>query len=226
MNIPLGSNITIKTHEEGQIYILITGVISLCCLLFSGFSGISVFFIALTGAVTSFFRDPDRVLPQDKDVVISPGDGTIVAIDNTPIPSEVVHHGLNTEYIKISIFLSVFNVHVNRIPVSGKIVDAKYHPGKFLNASLDKASKDNERNTIAIETNAGDIIYCTQIAGLIARRIICDAYVGDLYAVGDRYGIIKFGSRIDVYLPKKYKLNVSVGQTMVGGETVIAKIAS
>ena len=119
--------------------------------------------------------------------------------------------------------MSVFNVHVNRIPIAGKIVDIKYHNGKFINASFDKASTDNERNTIAIETENGDIVYCVQIAGLVARRIVCDAEIGDLYSTGDRYGIIRFGSRMDLYIPKKYKINVSLWQTMIGGETTIAE---
>jgi phosphatidylserine decarboxylase len=130
---------------------------------------------------------------------------------------------INPDCVKVSVFLSVFNVHVNRIPIAGKIVDIKYHGGKFINASFDKASTDNERNTIAIETENGDIVYCVQIAGLIARRIVCDAEIGDLYSTGDRYGIIRFGSRMDLYIPKKYKINVSLWQTMIGGETTIAE---
>ena len=226
MKIPLGSGVVIKTHEEGQIFIMIGAVFSTLCLLFSGFSGLTVFAIALTSFVIAFFRDPERVVPQEKDVVVSPGDGIIVAIGDATPPADVIRSDMDNEYIKVSVFLSVFNVHVNRIPVSGKIVDSKYHPGKFLNASLDKASTDNERNTIAIETESGSIVYCVQIAGLVARRIVSDAYVGDLFITGDRYGIIRFGSRMDIYLPKKYKINVSVGQTMVGGETILAKLIS
>ncbi len=224
MKIPLGSGVTIKTHEEGQIYIIIGAGATLLSILFNGLSGLTVFLATITAFVISFFRDPERFLPAEKDIIVSPGDGVIVSIQPSDIPNDVVKPESDKEYIKISVFLSVFNVHVNRIPVSGKIIDVKYHPGKFLNASLDKSSKDNERNTIAIETESGDIIYCVQIAGLIARRIVCDAYLGDLHIAGDRYGIIRFGSRMDVYVPKKYKVNVCVGQTMVGGETIIAKI--
>lgn len=222
MRIPLGSNTSIQIHEEGQIYILISAAITTFSAVFSGFSGITVFFLFLTFGVVSFFRDPERVIPQKKGVIVSPGDGVIVAIDDAPLPSELTSM-INPDCVKVSVFLSVFNVHVNRIPIAGKIVDIKYHNGKFINASFDKASTDNERNTIAIETENGDIVYCVQIAGLIARRIVCDAEIGDLYSTGDRYGIIRFGSRMDIYIPKKYKINVSLWQTMIGGETAIAE---
>ena len=222
MRIPLGSNTYIQIHEEGQIYILNSAAITTFSAVFSGFSGITIFFVFLTCGVMSFFRDPERVVPQKKGVIVSPGDGVIVAIDDAPLPSELTSM-IKTDCVKVSVFLSVFNVHVNRIPIAGKIVDIKYHNGKFINASFDKSSTDNERNTIAIETENGDIVYCVQIAGLIARRIVCDAEIGDLYSTGDRYGIIRFGSRMDIYIPKKYKINVSLWQTMIGGETAIAE---
>jgi phosphatidylserine decarboxylase len=225
MKIPLGSNSSVQIHEEGQIYILIASAITTVSAVLSGFGGVTMLLAFLTCFVISFFRNPERIVPQKKGLIVSPGDGVIVAIDDAPVPSELTSM-INSDCVKVSIFLSVFNVHVNRIPVAGKIIDIKYHAGKFLNASLDKASTDNERNTIAIETENGDVVYCVQIAGLIARRIICDAEIGDLYATGDRYGIIRFGSRMDLYIPKKYKINVLVGQTMIGGETSIAELVS
>ncbi len=223
MKIPLGSNSSLQIHEEGHIYVLISAVITTFFAVFSGFSGVTVFCIFLTLCVMAFFRDPERIVPQKQGLIVSPGDGVVVAIDTAVIPSDLTSM-INPDSVKVSVFLSVFNVHVNRIPVAGKIIDIKYHPGKFLNASLDKASSDNERNTIAIQTENGDIIYCVQIAGLIARRIVCNAEIGDLYSTGDRYGIIRFGSRMDLYIPKKYKINVSVGQTVCGGETSIAEL--
>lgn len=178
----------------------------------------------LTFLCIFFFRDPERVTPQVENAVVSPADGIVQQITDVSPPAELdVPH---TVMRRISIFLSVFDVHVNRVPVSGIVKTLVYRPGKFINASLDKASEDNERETILLEADyEHTTIVVTQIAGLIARRIVCDLYEASKVTVGERFGIIKFGSRVDVYVPKTATVNVSIGQRMVGGETIIATLA-
>lgn len=171
-----------------------------------------------------FFRDPDRVTPQIKDVVVSPADGVVQMITRVTGPEEL---GLNNKtFNRVSIFMSVFNVHVNRTPATGKILRLAYIKGKFFNATLDKASKDNERQLLAMRTECGKEIAFVQIAGLIARRIVCFAKEGQTYQAGERFGLIRFGSRLDVYLPTDIEPQVCVGQTMVAGETVLANLKS
>ena len=161
-----------------------------------------------------FFRDPERVVPLGDDILISPADGLITNISETKDGKK--------KYTKVSIFLSVFNVHIQRIPISGEIVKIDYFEGKFINATLDKASEENERLKLTIKSNA-NLIHVTQIAGLIARRIICNVKLKDNTNQGDRYGIIKFGSRVDIEFPDNFDLLVSVGQQCIGGETIIAQ---
>ena len=161
-----------------------------------------------------FFRDPERVIPLGEDILVSPADGLITNI------TEFKEGKKN--YTKVSIFLSVFNVHIQRLPVSGEITKIDYIEGKFINATLDKASEDNERLRLTLKSGSNNI-YVTQIAGLIARRIICYLKVNERVNQGDRYGIIKFGSRVDIEFPNSYSLMVNVGQQCIGGETIIAK---
>ena len=161
-----------------------------------------------------FFRDPERVVPLGDDILISPADGLITNISETKDGKK--------KYTKVSIFLSVFNVHIQRIPISGEIVKIDYFEGKFINATLDKASEENERLKLTIKSKA-NLIHVTQIAGLIARRIICNVKLKDNINQGDRYGIIKFGSRVDIEFPDNFDLLVSVGQQCIGGETIIAQ---
>lgn len=161
-----------------------------------------------------FFRDPERVVPLGDDILISPADGLITNISETKDGKK--------KYTKVSIFLSVFNVHIQRIPISGEIVKIDYFEGKFINATLDKASEENERLKLTIKSKA-NLIHVTQIAGLIARRIICNVKLKDNTNQGDRYGIIKFGSRVDIEFPDNFDLLVSVGQQSIGGETIIAQ---
>ena len=161
-----------------------------------------------------FFRDPERVVPLGDDILISPADGLITNISETKDGKK--------KYSKVSIFLSVFNVHIQRIPISGEIVKIDYFEGKFINATLDKASEENERLKLTIKSKA-NLIHVTQIAGLIARRIICNVKLKDNTNQGDRYGIIKFGSRVDIEFPDNFDLLVSVGQQCIGGETIIAQ---
>ena len=161
-----------------------------------------------------FFRDPERVVPLGDDILLSPADGLITNISE--------YKEGKKSYTKVSIFLSVFNVHIQRLPVSGQITKIDYIEGKFINATLDKASEDNERLRLTIKSGS-NVIYITQIAGLIARRIICYLKTNEKVNQGDRYGIIKFGSRVDIEFPNSYNLMVSIGQQCIGGETIIAK---
>ena len=167
-----------------------------------------------------FFRDPSRVTPQGDELVVSPADGVVQAITARRPPPEL---GLGaTPRTCISVFLNIFDVHVNRAPIGGRITRLAYHPGKFLNAAQDKASEDNERQSFRIETSQGDVFGFVQIAGLIARRIVCAVSEGDVVNAGQRVGLIRFGSRCDVYLPDGYAPLVAVGQRAVAGETVLA----
>jgi phosphatidylserine decarboxylase len=170
-----------------------------------------------------FFRDPERVTPARPGVLVAPADGRVVGAALGPLPAEL---GLGTDLRwKVSIFLSVLDVHVNRAPVSGVVTRIAYHKGAFVSAALDKASEVNERNALAIRLADGQEIAVVQIAGLIARRILCDVREGDTLLTGQRFGIIRFGSRTDLYLPAGLRPLVEVGQTMIGGETVIAEMA-
>ena len=161
-----------------------------------------------------FFRDPERVVPLGDDILVSPADGLITNISE--------YKEGKKSYTKVSIFLSVFNVHIQRLPVSGQITKIDYIEGKFINATLDKASEENERLRLTLKCGS-NVIYITQIAGLIARRIICYLKTNERVNQGDRYGIIKFGSRVDIEFPNSYNLMVSIGQQCIGGETIIAR---
>ena len=201
-------------------------------IIFAGISVALVFFwkpLGLVGAILTlwciyFFRDPPRVTPTKEGLVVSPADGHLLKIENT-LPPEELDLG-DKPLNKISIFMNVFDVHVNRIPITGKIAQLAYRPGKFINASLDKASKFNERQCIKIITPEGYELGVSQIAGLIARRIKCDAKLNQSVISGERFGLIRFGSRVDLYLPKDLPILVLAGQKMIGGETVIADFSS
>jgi phosphatidylserine decarboxylase len=180
-----------------------------------------VVFVAFCGY---FFRDPHRVPPPDPACIVSGADGIVVSIVEAVPPAEL---GLGpAPRWRVATFLSILNVHVNRVPVSGTVTAIAYRAGKFLNASVDKASEENERNAIALRLPGGGDLAVIQIAGLVARRILCDLRAGDTVATGQRLGIIRFGSRTDVYLPLGVTPLVSVGQTMIGGETVLARIGA
>lgn len=177
---------------------------------------------AFTGFCLYFFRNPERVSPQGENLVLASADGHITSITMAP-PPKALDMG-DTPVWRISTFLSVLDVHINRVPVSGKISKIAYHAGKFLNASLDKASEYNERNEIRVTRNDGSNLAVVQIAGLVARRILCDVEEGEIVKAGEVFGLIRFGSRTDIYLPEGIKPDVQVGQTMIGGETVIARL--
>lgn len=208
-------------HREGYIFIVSFGVITLLLSSFSttlGWLG-----LISTAWCIYFFRNPNRLIPAGEHLVVSPADGLIQNITTAAAPPEL-NLGTN-QLIRVSIFLNIFNVHVNRIPAGGKILALDYIPGKFFNASLDKASIHNERQSVLMETNQGHKIAFVQIAGLIARRIVCDLEEGLEVRAGDRYGIIRFGSRMDIYLPLTTAILVTKGSTCIGGETIIADFA-
>ena len=168
--------------------------------------------------ILQFFRDPLRNKPSKKNVILSAADGKVIAIE------KMVNPYTNKSSIKVSVFMNVFNVHSNKCPIDGKILEKYYYPGKFLNAALSKASLENERCAITIQTKEKKIITCVQIAGLIARRILCYKEKGDEVKAGERYGFIKFGSRVDLYLPTNASIKVNLGQTVKNTETIIAEI--
>jgi phosphatidylserine decarboxylase len=182
---------------------------------------VSLIGLALSVWSIWFFRDPARSTPPGEDLIICPADGVCCHVGPTPPPPEL---GLDPASTRISVFMNVFNVHVNRAPIAGTIERIEYRPGKFFNASLDKASEHNERCGLAIRRDDGLAIGCVQIAGLIARRIVCRARTGERYRAGERYGLIRFGSRVDVYLPPGVQPRVKVGDVTVAGETVFAQI--
>lgn len=179
----------------------------------------SIPFWIITLFVLQFFRDPPRVAPQKANVVLSPADGKIVAVENTQDPY------LKRDAIKISVFMNVFNVHSNRSPVDGKVHNDWYFPGKFINASLPKASLENERNALWIKTDNNQDITCVQVAGLIAKRIVCHTKVGEHLVRGQRFGFIRFGSRVDVYLPLNTETKVNIGDKVHATLTILAELA-
>lgn len=208
-------------HKEGFVFIYIfAGVTVLLGLVWNGFGWLGTI---LTMWCVYFFRNPDRYTPEGESLIISPADGIVSNIEDVPLPKELGRAD-DELFTRISVFLSVFDVHVNRVPATGEIVDLHYHPGKFLSADLDKASEVNERQTVLMKTPSGEEIAFVQIAGLVARRILCDLEEKQKVKAGERFGIIRFGSRMDVYLPKGVAPQVIVGQRAVGGETIFADL--
>jgi len=206
-------------NKEGYIFILIA-LIATFILFTLGWSGLGFICSIVTAWCIYFFRDPERIIPDNPNAIVSPADGKVCAISEVSPPQEL---SLGTAKMqRVSIFLNVFDVHVNRIPIAGKITKMHYHEGKFFNASLDKASEHNERQLLQLETKEKLKIGVVQIAGLVARRIVCHAKEKQSFKTGDRFGIIRFGSRTDLYLPKNIKVLVQKGQSMIGGETIIA----
>ena len=211
-------NAFVPVHREGYPFVAAFGVVTLILALFS----VHLFWIGLilTAWCAYFFRDPERVTPADDKLVISPADGVVSAVGPAVPPREL---GLGSaEMTRISVFMNVFSCHVNRAPVRGRIQKIEHRAGKFLNAELDKASSENERNGLVIDSPNGTVA-AVQIAGLVARRIVCWADPGSNIGVGERFGLIRFGSRVDVFLPRNAAPRVAVGQTAIAGETVIAE---
>ena len=212
------SKIFPKLHSEGYKFIVIAAVITIILYNFSSFLGLIG--LVLTIWVYYFFRDPERVIIEDDNYLVSPADGEVIKVEEVDGPKEL---GLeNKKFNKISIFMNVFDCHVNRTPCKGKIEEILYKPGKFLNASFDKASEDNERHYYKIKDVNGNDIIVVQIAGLIARRIVCESNKNQELSQGERIGMIRFGSRADVYY-ENYQPLVKIGQRAISGETLLAK---
>ncbi len=211
-----------SVHPEGRKYVLIAGVIALIALpvwkvLFWPLVGVAIW-------VAAFFRDPVRTTPLGADLIVAPADGLVTMIQRVAVPRELVGDLGAEPLVRVSMFMSVFDVHINRTPIAGTIRQVVYISGKFLNADLDKASEENERQHFVVEGHDGRRIGFTQIAGLVARRIVGFAKVGDMVAAGQRVGLIRFGSRVDVYLPDDCVPQVALGQRTIAGETVIARV--
>ena len=213
-------------HPEGRKFMVIAGAITVLAWMF-GWDFITWIMIAVTAWVAAFFRDPIRTTPRGANLVIAPADGLVTMIQPVVPPPELAGpDGMDGQFIRVSIFMSVFDVHINRSPISGLVRRIAYVPGKFLNADLDKASEDNERQHFLVEGVDGVKIAFTQIAGLVARRILSFVREGDSVEAGQRIGLIRFGSRVDVYLPAGTGPRVLLGQRTIGGETVIAEIGT
>jgi len=206
-----------KIHKEGYRFLAISIAVTFICLLISKILGLIT--ILLTVWVYYFFRDPDRISIQDDNFLVSPADGLISNIIEGNGPIELSLE--NKKFTKVSIFMNVFNCHVNRTPVSANVEEILYKPGKFLNASLDKSSEENERSYYRLKTKDGDEIIIVQIAGIIARRIVCEVEINQSIEQGDRIGMIRFGSRVDIYFNNR-RLLVKLGQNVVAGESLIA----
>ena len=212
------SKIFPKIHAEGYKFLVISGIITIVFYSFSNFLGLIG--LVLTIWVYYFFRDPERVIIEDNNYLVSPADGEIIKVEEADGPKEL---GLeNKKFNKISVFMNVFDCHVNRTPCAGKIEEILYKPGTFVNASLDKASEDNERNYFKIKDTDNNDIIVVQIAGLVARRIVCESNKDQELKQGERIGMIRFGSRADVYY-ENYQPLVKVGQKAISGETLLAK---
>ena len=212
------SKIFPKIHAEGYKFLVIAGIITIVFYSFSNFLGLIG--LVLTIWVYYFFRDPERVIIEDNNYLVSPADGEIIKVEEVDGPKEL---GLeNKKFNKISVFMNVFDCHVNRTPCAGKIDEILYKPGTFVNASLDKASEDNERNYFKIKDTYNNDIIVVQIAGLVARRIVCESNKDQELKQGERIGMIRFGSRADVYY-ENYQPLVKVGQKAISGETLLAK---
>ena len=212
--------VIVPVNKDGYNIIIITAIIVALLSMLSNFLGF-LGFIVLCFFIY-FFRNPKRFTTDIESIIVAPADGVVDAIEENTTPPEELEAGDEGNWTRISTFLSVFNVHSQRIPFSGTVIKSHYREGKFVNVSLDKYSKDNERQSCLLETENGSKIAFVQIAGLIARRIVCNLSVGDKVKKGDIYGLIKFGSRVDLYIPSSIKPIVKLGQTMIGGETIIA----
>ena len=220
MSVSMLSTFVKPMHPEGRKFVAIFATITL--FLFLLWEPLGWVGVGLTVWVYYFFRDPERVVPNEDGIMVSPADGIVSLLEPAVPPSEL---GLGSEPMtRVSVFMSVFNCHVNRIPAAGRITTVAYHHGKFLNASLDKASEQNERNGITVELSDGRQYGVVQIAGLVARRIMCWSEEGSDMQRGERFGLIRFGSRLDIYLPNGTEPTVQIGQTMIAGETIIARL--
>ncbi|MBW1859516.1 MAG: phosphatidylserine decarboxylase family protein [Deltaproteobacteria bacterium] len=205
--------------REGYPFILGSALVAVIVAVL-GLYTLALFFLAVTSFVSFFFRDPERVVPEQPGVLVSPADGKVIEV-RLSRPDDLA----DEKMLKISIFMSVFNVHVNRMPERGRITNVTYYPGKFFSANLDKASKNNERNAVSLEISGGRKLLVVQIAGLIARRIVCRVREGDHLGRGERFGLIRFGSRLEVYLPQETVPAVSIGDKVLAGSSVLGHLS-
>jgi len=205
--------------REGSPFILGSALVTVVVAVL-GLYTLAAFFLAVTFFVSFFFRDPERVVPEQQGALVSPADGKVIEVCLSPLSDAA-----DEKILKISIFMSIFNVHVNRMPEGGRITNVTYYPGKFFSANLDKASKDNERNAVSFEIDAGRQLTVVQVAGLIARRIVCRVQEGDHLSRGQRFGLICFGSRLEVYLPQETVPAVSVGDKVLAGSSVLGYLS-
>lgn len=212
-------------HPEGRKYVIIAGAVALVGLLWLGWF-VAWPLLGLTLWVALFFRDPVRITPSGEGLIVAPADGLVSRIERVPVPRELAGpNGLGeAPLVRVSVFMSVFDVHINRTPIAGTVKQVVYISGKFVNAELDKASEDNERQHLVVEGRDGRRIGFTQIAGLLARRIVPFVKPGDMVAAGQRIGLIRFGSRVDVYLPDDCACQVVIGQRSVAGETILGRV--
>ncbi len=220
MSADMLSTVIKPVHREGHKFIAIFAVCAL--ILYFIWAPLGWVGLGLTVWCYYFFRDPERYTPVREGLIISPAYGVISLIEQAVPPAEMEMG--DTPLTRVSVFMNVFNCHVNRAPIGGTVAKIAYRPGKFLNASLDKASEDNERNGMVLEMEDGRKLGVVQIAGLVARRILCEVQEGQTLATGERFGMIRFGSRLDVYLPAGVEPLVALGQTMIAGETVLADL--
>ncbi|VVC35157.1 Phosphatidylserine decarboxylase, archaeal-type,Phosphatidylserine decarboxylase-related [Cinara cedri] len=209
-------------NKEGYLFIIIFFVVS--CIAFSISWGLGVTCLFPTLLCIYFFRDPTRAVPNNKDLILSPADGVISSIEEVSysLPGE---NAEEKKFTCVSIYLSILNVHVNRIPISGSVKDISYKKGRFVSAISNRSSNENEKQIIVIQYQEGKEIIVEQIAGFVARRIVCNLKTSQSVKTGERFGIIRFGSRVNIFIPSEIKVKVSKGQTMVGGETVIASLS-
>ena len=214
-----------QVHREGQKFVAIAAIATLLVGFGLGWTTLAWLLAGLTIWVAAFFRDPVRVTPADPAAIVSPADGLVSLIAEVPVPRQLAGAGGigDATMMRVSVFMSVFDVHINRAPLAGTVRRVVYVPGKFLNADLDKASDDNERQYFIVEGADGTAVGFTQIAGLVARRIMRFVQEGDVVRAGQRIGLIRFGSRLDVYVPAGHTIQVAVGQRAIAGETVIAR---
>ncbi|GAA1357376.1 phosphatidylserine decarboxylase [Saccharothrix algeriensis] len=218
--LDLARGIVPPMHPAGRPFVAVAAVVALLLRRFSRRAGVAGGL--LTAWVAWFFREPARTTPVRPNIAVAPADGTVSHVVEAVPPAEL---GLgDVPMTRVSVFLSVFDVHVQRVPVSGEVRRVAYRPGKFLSADLDKASDDNERNAVLLTSTEGHDIVVVQIAGLVARRIVCDAAEGDRLTVGRTYGLIRFGSRVDLYVPRGSRVLVEPGQRTIGAETVLAEL--
>jgi phosphatidylserine decarboxylase len=205
---------------EGYPFIVFSLVVTVFVAFLGGNRWLIILFALMTSFIIWFFRNPERYFQDEEKVLISPADGKVIKIENVEVDGTI-----SGRFKKISIFMNVFNVHVNRSPYNGKIEAINYHEGKFFSANLDKASLDNERNEVSIRTEDGRIIWTVQIAGLIARRIVCWVKPGDNIRKGERFGLIRFGSRVDVYLPEDSKISIKLKDKVKAGQTILGYLS-